>query len=715
MSTNIFDANQNFFMITSDNLDTIKTKLYGFMVSDNGIIENENFTNQDLSGAGTYVLVDVHSKDITIKRDTNGSYGLFLFKQDDYFALSNSFFMLVEYLHNKFKLDFNQDFANYMLAMDLVSEALEDTWIKQITMLDKDAIVNIEKKHKTLSIDLATPEIATVPIDSAQGISILDKWFTRWTRLLRNLQSKTNNISTDLSGGFDSRMTFCLSLMSGMDLNQIRVNSFTQVKNPCNAEDFEIASKIAETFNFGLNKSAATVSGINFSKQDILDMSLYTKLAFHKQTEWTWVSYKRKNKQYTVAGDGGELLRGYHAGMSANDNLNEYFKLLDLYYPSNVTNIAKKSTKNIADKTVEILSKKYGINAKTSVDISRLLYMDARSPRHFGGLAILTHLANIYRLQPCLDPEILKLKYENDTCPDTGLLVATIFSRYCPKLLDFKFEGGRFIDEKTINYAKQINAKFPVDMQKLLSTEHDKKYNIITVDDTVSDVPNDNEKLSDAKMEEFLLSVYKSNAFCGLIGKYFNDSVYNFAKKFSEQKKGFPLLHIYPLITSGLILRLIEGQQSSFDWLNTFNGCHIAFPLRKFCFANIGIQSNDFDIVSISDKDADIKCPTWFQSPTKGIMIESVAMNIDLQIKSNQDAKIDVYLRSFDDWDKKTGERVPLWLDYTKISCNGDVLFDGIKPVCFKKNFKFSVDAKQGEIITLHFEWLPHRETRNEL
>jgi hypothetical protein len=571
MHTNIFNQDEEFFVITPDNLDTIKTKLYGFMVTDTGIIENENIELlREPSGAGAYVYVKRDDKSVTIHRDINGSYGLFLFKQGDWFAVSNSFFVLVDYLKDKFKLDFNQDFANYMLAMDLVSEALEDTWIKQITMLDKDAIVNIDVTTSRLTTELANLELHTVPIDSAQGVAILDKWFMRWTRLLRNLQSKTNNISIDLSGGFDTRMMFCLALMSGMDLNKIRVNSFTQARSSCNIEDFEIASAIAECFKFTLNRPLYNTKGSDFSMQDILNMNIYSRLVFHKQAEYSWISYKRKNKAYSISGDGGELLRGYHANISANDNLNEYLKFIDARYPSNVTEIAKDSTKRIANKTTDILCAKYNISDKNSPDMSRLLYINARSPRHYGAMGVLTHFANIIRLQPDLDPEILKLKFMNDNCPDTGLLVATIFTRYCQKLLDFKFEGGRFIDSKTIEYAKQINAKFPVDMEQLLSKEYDNQYAIITEDDSVPDVQNGNDRVSDAQMEEFLVSAYKSNSFKYFIQKYFDESVWAYAKDFYDRKKGFPLLHIYPLLVAALVLRLTESQKSSFDWLKTF-------------------------------------------------------------------------------------------------------------------------------------------------
>ena len=581
---------------------------------------------------------------------------------------------------------------------------------KQITLLDKDAIVNIDVKNAQISTSIKDWGIGSVAIDSKDGIALLDNWFMRWTRLLRNLQAKTNNISTDLSGGFDSRMTFCLALMSGMNLNKIRVNTFTKFRNPCNVEDYEIASAIANNFGFELNRPSGDVSGVNFSEKDLFNMSLYSKLAFHKQTEWGWVAFKRKNKQYTISGDGGELLRNYW-NVSVDEHFLEYEKLAGKMYSQNFLNHVSKSLRSISKKTINMLMDKYNLHDEKSVFLSKLLYMNTRSPRHFGSMSSLVNLANIYRLQPLLDPDILRLNLVNDNCPDGAVFIATVFLRYCQKLLDFKFEGARSIDEKTIDYAKRINQMFPVDMEKLLSVDFDEKYNLITEDMTLSDVKNDNPRLSDEYMEDVFAKIFKSVSFYGFLEKYYHRSVWEWAKKYNERKKGFPLLYIYPLIFSAQLLRLLESRKDSFDWLKTFQNCPMQLSLEKICLANIGIQGEDFDILEVSDSGCSISYPKWFQDPVKGVMFESVAMNLDLKIKSNVDAKLDVYLRSNDNWE----EMLPLWIDYTKCVCNEEVIFDKITPAWFKKPIKFSVIAKKDEVILLHVEWMPHREIRKEI
>ena len=513
MSQDIFNINKEFFVITSDNLTTVPTTLYGFIISDNGIIENENIEHlTSLSGAGSYVYVKNDGKSISIYRDVNGSYGLFLFKTDNFFALSNSFYLLVENLKNKFQLEFNYDFANFMLTMDLCSESLEATWIKEIKLLDKDAFVKIDMQTLNLSVDYINLDINTVPIDSLQGVSILDKWFSRWTRLLRNLQLNTNNISTDLSGGFDSRITFCLALMSGMDLNKIKINSIVSERNPCYAEDYEIASEITNYFGIKLNKSDNISSvGANFSIHDLVNINVYTKLPFHKQTEWGWISYKRVKKSYIISGDGGELFRNYW-DTSIEEHVYEYLSYISSRYPQDLLDTIKESALCVNNNTKNVLMKKYHIYESNSKYLSKLLYMNTRSPRHFGGMATLIHCANIYRLQPLLDPEIQKLNFTNSNCPDGNLFIALLFVRYCPKLLDFKFQGNRSISTETIDYAKKINQMFPVDMERLLSNIVNKDYFILTEDTSVFE--NNNERISDSKMEDFFASIYNAISYC---------------------------------------------------------------------------------------------------------------------------------------------------------------------------------------------------------
>jgi len=87
----------NLFLIDSENLDSVKTKFYGFVINKDGILTDRNLPIDpiELSGRGCYINVDVSTDRIMIRQDFMGSWGLYIFRNDDYFALSNSFFYLL--------------------------------------------------------------------------------------------------------------------------------------------------------------------------------------------------------------------------------------------------------------------------------------------------------------------------------------------------------------------------------------------------------------------------------------------------------------------------------------------------------------------------------------------------------------------------------------------------------------------------------------------
>ena len=68
-----------FFVIDSNNFDSIETKLYGFIMDNGKIIRNENIEDlKDITYEGVYVYVHKHKSGISIFQDYNGSYGLYI-------------------------------------------------------------------------------------------------------------------------------------------------------------------------------------------------------------------------------------------------------------------------------------------------------------------------------------------------------------------------------------------------------------------------------------------------------------------------------------------------------------------------------------------------------------------------------------------------------------------------------------------------------------
>ena len=555
-------THDEYFIIDSDNLDSINSKLYGFAVYNGSIISDFNIQNEmNLNGIGTYVWVKKTLNSIEIHQDFNGSYGLFVFKKDDYFAISNSFIFLVEYLKNKHTLTLNKNFASSFFVSGLCSFIYSQTLVNEIEMMPRHykLIINIE--NKTLSYEEIDYEEATISIDSQKGIDILDSWHDNWVHFIRNLKSNTDYISVDLSGGFDSRIVFALVLSSNIDLNRIKVNSRTDNNGP-HAEDYEIASDIAKTFGFNLNNNLHQ-SIESFSELGTaVNLSFYAKLGFHRQMYFK-TNYPLK-PSYKLNGSGGEAIRAYW-DYSPEKFIEDSLKTANFYSSDLV-----EPTEAMLRDTFKKIQEKHNISDSNSKLLTSLLYKETRCRNHFGKSNTANYLTNRIEFQPLLDPILHKLKLSTDLCPDNNLLISVIFSRYCPELLNFKFEGNRKIDKETIDFSKKINEKYPFKKEHmdLVSESND---NQIFIPKTLSKMVG-NEKIDINQIKKFIQEIFLSDYFRELFEANFPKEIYSRIKIQMDFKTFFLPENIYSALAMVKIINDInspETYETTFDWLNS--------------------------------------------------------------------------------------------------------------------------------------------------
>jgi len=566
---NYFDANKEFFVIDSNNIKDIKTKIYGYAVQENGIIENQNLTEKNINqinGCGCYVLLEKKCNQIKISQDFNGSYGLFLFRYKNYFAISNSFFMLVDHIKHKYPLSFNRDFANYMIAMDLCSHAISDTMVNEIKILQKNAVIQIDIRKKSLNVDFIDYKENSVSIDTPEGLDILDKWFKKWTTIIRNIKSVTNDIQLDLSGGFDSRLTFLLALKSKINLNEITVNSVNGKVHTL-AEDYEIATEIANYFNIKLNKKTnSTNISYNYSLSDILNICVYNKITLHKQMYYKLCRFK--DKHFIIPGHGGEAVRS-HWDEPVHSFKEQYYKKINKYEKQTQEEILQ-SFNNIMDKDIKEIAKQHNIKDLDSKELLIYLYRDTRNRNHFGRGCIDDFFANVYNLEPLLDPELLKLKLCTSDCKDNNLLISVFYTRYCPELLDFRFQGNRHISKQTIEFAKEINKKNPPKMDELFEEKNDK---LLFFKDN-ENIINKNKTLNKDELNNFFKDVFDSDSFAKTLNAHFNSDIYYKAKEYMEKTQHFPLSEIFPLIGISLVINALGNNKKIYgkysDYIKSF-------------------------------------------------------------------------------------------------------------------------------------------------
>ena len=488
--------------------------------------------------------------------------------------MSNSFIYLVDYIKTKYKITLNKDYANYLLICDLCSEIYEDTIVNEIKMLDRSAFIEIDKSNKSLKIDYVDYKENTVELGSDECFDILDNWYNRWISIIRKLKMETTNLMTDLSGGMDSRLVLLLFLGSEIDLNNIKIQSIED-KLHCHSEDFAIASQIATDYKFTLNKKL-DVEKKRFSLEDAINISFYTKLGFHKEMYFNTTC----NKQiiYRFCGFGGECIRDYRAYWNCSTVIDFIrWRQRSHIYPRELIFDIQDSVEKVIERSCLSIREKFKLKKLDDSELLTNLYRETRCRNHYGKAIVENFLGNMINFTPLLDPLLSKLKLNSNECEDRCALLSIIFTRYCPNLLNYKFEGKRFIKKDTIEYANKINAKKPF---KKNSNIIQKEYKIINSFDLYSQFKKD--EMSISKKDElspfdFLLNVFHSPSFKYLFSIYYDPKILNSIVNDIKNRKYHSLTHAYgvigitKIINDILISETMLNSANVFDSINNFS------------------------------------------------------------------------------------------------------------------------------------------------
>ena len=707
------DIEKNFFIIDCENLAEIESNLCGFVIHEDGYIQTEVMDDlSKLTRLGSYVYVYSDDKEIRIYQDFNGSYGLYLYKTGDYFALSNSFIKLVDYIKDtKHSMSLNEDYANSFLFAELVTMSYDETLVNEIITLPRNCEVHIDKPNKQITIEEIDFEENTLELDSKKGIETLDKWFYKWVGILRHVKSISNNISVDLTGGFDSRVIAAIWLNANINLDEIRINSYNDDKH-CHPEDFRIASEIGNKFGFKLNQKHFDNEKVSYDDvyTPMLN-SFYPKLCFH--TEMNFKPFRYRNRIYHFTGSSGECLRGY-----PNETPEEFFNILKNYIADFDTSLIS-SAKRLFSRSLDKISKKYNIADKNSLKMQERHYKETRSRLHSGKMVVEYFLINDYYINPFFDEDIYKLKLTADDCDDPYLLFALIFARYCPELLEFEYEGGRIINPETIDYAKKITSKYPLNKPE---------YEKISFKDMNPPLENNNTATNPLKIDDidnYLKKIFYSKSYEMEFKKYFSDRSYGRAHDLVEYSNYYPLRAVYTSIGILKVIDAIHYNESinaddyEKQWFSNFltesykdNKLNLEKNLKlvKYSTARIDIKNfgteNKIEIISNSDNIASVTRPSWFKNDEgEGVLIQSNKGYIDLEFKCINNGTLKIWFRGVD-FISKNKQRFPIYINYICSTINNDEIFNN-RLTCHDEPAYFEKKVNDSEIVKLHVEWEP--------
>ena len=474
--------------------------------------------------------------EIWLNQDYNGCFGLYIYenKTTGYFAISNSFLLLEEYLIGKQNITLNKDFADNFIISGLCTPSIYETMIKEITCLPANVFLIINIKNHSYKSYYFDYKENSVPLESDEGLKIIDRWVDKWGYILLSLKKKTD-FKADLSGGFDSRIILSIVLNSGIDVKDLTIRSANDKKHT-HEEDYKIASNISSKFGFKLN-GYFDMDFTKLNAKDALLGTIYTKLGFHKEFYTSTKFYTKPN--FHVGGSGGGLLRGYpcqpiekyiYEISSEGKQIKGYG---EEFYNSSI---------RLCKRSVVLVKSKKTYYSKNQ--ISSALYAMGRNRNHFGKASIEAYLTNSYIIQPLIDPEIRQIKF-NQSHPNE--LVAYLYVRFAHDLVFFPFEGKRKISYESIRKADELSKKFgPYSKKK----DYNKNFYIDTK--RKSPVPPSNDKTT---VEEYLREMFNSSKFKETLNKAYDNVVYDWAKEFSKKTNFCPLRHGYGLYA---IVKILE-------------------------------------------------------------------------------------------------------------------------------------------------------------
>ena len=178
-------------------------------------------------------------------------------------------------------------------------------------------------------------------------------------------------------------------------------------------------------------------------------------------------------------------------------------------------------------------------------EISSHLYSLSVGKNHFGKAAVENFLSNSYILQPLMDPEIKKIKFDinKNTSQD---FVAYIYLRFAKDLIHFPFQGNRTLSLESIKKATKLNSKL-----KPYRIKRNYNQNFY-IDKTRKSpfLPSKDNK----NAYEYLKEIFLSPKYVKSLNKIYDQKIYDWANNYTNKTNYHPLKQHYALLAIAKIL-----------------------------------------------------------------------------------------------------------------------------------------------------------------
>ena len=223
--------------------------------------------------------------------------------------------------------------------------------------------------------------------------------------------------------------------------------------------------------------------------------------------------------------------------------------------------------------------------------------------------------------------------------------------------------------------------------------------------------------------------MFESSRTYGLFTAYFDEELYRYAANYYETHGFGRNRRVYSVVGIAEVVEDVEisrrnytpyrNMQSFFEqdfcMVHDNDNAAIIDKFKRYFTARVDIQlkpktQGDFQILSVSDDKANVWKPGWFNKNGIGYQIHSYSDSMEIVAKATVDGQLNLNLRGLDIRSPEDNtKRIPQWIDYTKLTVNGKVVFDKVTPAWHDKAYSCRFDVKADEEIKIQVEWQPHK------
>ena len=130
---------------------------------------------------------------------------------------------------------------------------------------------------------------------------------------------------------------------------------------------------------------------------------------------------------------------------------------------------------------------------------------------------------------------------------------------------------------------------------------------------------------------------------------------------------------------------------------------------KVFVRINKKMDKETIQLLSISDSNARLDKPDWWQKNGTCHMIDSYTGNLEITAKAVVEGQVEIILSG--PWvpnPEDKSKRLPYWIDYTVLIVNDKKIFDKFIPVWHDKPYVYNMNVNADEEIKIQIKWLPH-------